>query len=115
MECLGIPEAKFSRTIAHDEALAILGQSPTLTGIAELAPGIKSVQIVDETSLGLPGNLEQPVFRIDDAFSKVLLPDVTLLEDLASIKLDLANRRAPMQACSLVQHSGQIEQDLRVG
>ena len=98
LERFRVPEAQLRTSVAHDDAAAILGQPPALAWIFEFAFAGEAGQIVDEAALRLPGQFQQAVLPVDDAFPEIFLRHIALLQHLAGLQTHLADGRLPFQA-----------------
>src|ERR1019366_5890704 len=92
-EALGIPKAEVGGAIAHDDALAVGGESPAFAGVGEFAFRGEGREVVDEALLRLPGEFQEAVLPNDDAFAEILSREVALLQRLTGLQFHLANRR----------------------
>ena len=85
----GVDEAKLRCAVAHDEVVAVLGQAPAFAFIAKLGNGREVIEFPDEALTMAPGQADQPVFPVDDAFAEILRREGAAFEDLAVLKRDL--------------------------
>src|ERR1019366_8916682 len=109
LEAFGVPETQFGGAIAHDDALAVGGESPAFARVREFAFGSEGGEIVDEALFGLPGQFQQAVLPYDDALAEILARDVAVLEHLAGLQLHLADARSLVQARALIEHAVEVE------
>src|SRR5262249_29042361 len=91
-QALRVPEAQLGGAVAHDDALAILSEAPPFAWVLELTLRLETGEVVNETDVRLPGQLQQPVLPVDNAFTKILFGEVPLLEHFAGFQLYLADR-----------------------
>src|SRR5579871_430901 len=112
---LGVPKPQLRRAVTHNDALSILREAPSFSGIHELAFGSETGQIVDEAQLVFPGQLQQAIFPVNDAFAEILLRNLPFFEHFAGFELHLADRGFSPQAGALVHRSVEIEESLCVG
>ena len=68
-----IPEAQGGRAVAHNDARAIVRESPTLAGIAERPLEIEAGAVIDEAGLRLPGELQQLIVPVCNALAEILI------------------------------------------
>ena len=58
-----IPASNLRRAVAHENLTAVVGESPAFARIIESPDLLKRVPVVDETSMGLPGQLDDPLIQ----------------------------------------------------
>src|SRR5262245_11116040 len=92
-ECLRVEILQRRRAVAHDQVPAIVGQPPTLAGVAEGPQSLKGFPIIDKTSLVFPCQLIDAIIKESDALAEDLRGKVHLSAHLAGGQFDLAQAR----------------------
>ena len=85
-------------------------EAPSFAGVAERPLRRDSEQVVNETELGLPGELNELFLPIGHAFSEICGVDPILLNYLARLQLDLPKCRLSMEPGALEQEAVSIDQ-----
>ena len=114
-ERVGVPEAQRVRAVAHDQPLAVVGQSPTLTGVREFLLFREGLPVVDEADAGLIRELDDAVADHGDALAEIAAVQGDLLERSPGAQIHPTQRRLPMQAGAFVELSVSDGQPLREG
>ena len=115
LERVGIEDADHRRAVAHVEPLAVAGERPAFAGIGEARLWLQRGEVVDETHVVLPAELDQPVLPHRDAFAVGRPGRGRLLQHLAGREVHLAHAGAADLAGALVEVAVQIEQAFGIG
>ena len=107
-----IQKAKERAPVAHDQSLAVIGQTPAFTAIRERALALERGAVVQKTDAGLPGEFVDGVVHDGDPFAEVLRVHFLELQHLTVFEADLANCRTAVQPGAFVQDTVAIDESL---
>jgi len=101
--------------VAHVQVLPVVAQAPALALVGVGRHLLERRQVVDEGGAFLPGELDQPVVNEGQPFGEVLLSDWDAADDLAGLRIDLAQRGLAVLPGALVEGAVMEQQALGVG
>ena len=88
----GSRKKRVSDAVAHDQALAIVGQPPALRGIGEAIKRSERVSVVDQGGVLLPCQLNDAFIDEGDAFGEEVGGHIFLLQNDAILQIHAAQR-----------------------
>ena len=111
----GVAEVQRGRAVAHDQLLAVTRQAPTCGCIGESGQRLERVDIVGESLLRLPGELDQAIGKVGETLGEEARFQRVNLQHFAGRERDFAQRGLAVETGALVQEAVAVEQALGEG
>ena len=94
---------------------AVLGEPPALAGVGQGAQKMKAEAVVDQGSVVLPGELDEGVAPVGEAFGEVFVRDLLELEDAAGFQVFHTQGGLAFDAGALVEMAVEVNETLGEG
>ena len=92
MKRLRIEESQVGGAVGEDQVLAVLGEPPAFAGVGERVQKTEGGAIVDQRNVVLPGELNERIAPVGQAFGEVLTGDILELKNAAGVEIFFAQR-----------------------
>ncbi len=113
LKCRRIPVSNLRRPVAHVNLFPVVGEPPAFAGIIEIPDLPKRAPVVDESSMGLPRQLNDSPIQNCNALAEVLRIDMDFLKHFPGFQLHFAESRFSVQPGAFVQKTATVLQPLR--
>lgn len=98
-----VENSDLGRSVTHENLVVVGSEAPPFTGIRELSNQMKVAEVVYESNVGSPCELDDSVPDESDTLSKKLWRQGNLLDDLTGFEANFAKRRMAIKSRTFVE------------